>query len=93
MNTTATAAQTLAAEDADRARYADTRAFAAEHFHNLLNNVDATGGDWLVNGFVQTARNHDVDPEALRAELGRIARMLDRHDTAAKLDSLAGKVA
>ncbi|URM87333.1 hypothetical protein SEA_BANQUO_2 [Gordonia phage Banquo] len=89
-NTTAAhAAAALAREDQDRQIAADTRRFAAEHSHNLLNNVDATGGDFLVKGFVQTARNHDVDPETLRAELGRIARMLDRHDTAAKLDSMA----
>ncbi|ANA85551.1 hypothetical protein SEA_GOIB_3 [Gordonia phage Goib] len=72
---------------------ARARAFAIEHSTNLVQNVAACGGEWLVNGFVQSARNHDVDPEALRVELAHIARTMNRHDVADKLDGLAGKVA
>ncbi|AKC03027.1 hypothetical protein BH790_gp02 [Gordonia phage Gsput1] len=68
-NTTATAAREL----------------ACTYAHNLMLNVDACGGDWLRDGFAQTARAHKVDVEALRNEVVRIARLHERHETADKL--------
>lgn len=59
----------------------------AELHHNE-DNIAACGGARLMTSFVATAYKYGIDPELLRVEIARVARLHGREDVAEKVEAI-----